>query len=185
MVGDKVGEDAIMEEYGEGLWVFEKDCLYGYADENFNIVIDAQFDWAAPFHEGFAQVMINDEGHFFIDKKGNNAFGVVFTDNEYFSEGLAAVATGDYDDTDDDSDNWSCKNWGFINTKGEMVIAPIYDKAEPFSSGMAAVRVGKKWGYIDKSGKMVIEPQFGSANEFNGDCAKVEAFIDKQGNVHF
>ncbi len=109
----------------------------------------------------------------------------MFTDNEYFSEGLAAVATGDYDDTDDDSDNWSCKNWGFINTKGEMVIAPIYDKAEPFSSGMAAVRVGKKWGYIDKSGKMVIEPQFGSANEFNGDCAKVEAFIDKQGNVHF
>ncbi len=41
----------------------------------------------------------------------------MFTDNEYFSEGLAAVATGDYDDTDDDPDNWTCTNWGFINTK--------------------------------------------------------------------
>lgn len=41
MVGNKVGEDAVMEEYGERLWVFEEDCLYGYAADDFNIVIDA------------------------------------------------------------------------------------------------------------------------------------------------
>jgi len=37
-----------------------------------------------------------------------------------------------------------------------------FAKAEDFSEGFAAVKLGDKWGYIDKTGKIVINPQFNS-----------------------
>ena len=54
-------------------------------------------------------------------------------------------------------------------TKGQTVfrIDAIFERAEKFSEGLAAVRIEGKYGYIDPSGKVVIEPQFDSAGEFN------------------
>lgn len=38
--------------------------------------------------------------------------------------------------------------WGYINNKGEITIAPDYDEARDFSDGWAAVRIGTEWGYV-------------------------------------
>jgi hypothetical protein len=39
--------------------------------------------------------------------------------------------------------------YGYINEKGEEVIPPRFDDAQPFAAnGLAAVRVKGKWGYI-------------------------------------
>lgn len=55
--------------------------------------------------------------------------------------------------------------WGFVNLKGEMVIAPKYVKGDSYSSlrfkeGLAIVTtdtgINKKYGAIDKTGKTVI-----------------------------
>ena len=55
-----------------------------------------------------------------------------------FSEGLAPVKKNG--------------KWGFINTKGDLVIPCEYDFAYSFSNGVALVELNNKYGYIDKYG---------------------------------
>lgn len=79
--------------------------------------------------------------------------------------------------------------YGFINLSGEEVIPVIYEKAEDFSEGLAAVRLKGKWGYIDNDGKTVIPFQYNSATSFKGGSAKVigenmELEIGKDGNSY-
>ena len=63
--------------------------------------------------------------------------------------------------------------WGYIDTKGTLVIASQYDEAKSFSEGLAAVRVGKQWGYIDGAGATKINPQYKFAGEFSDGLAFV------------
>ena len=78
-----------------------------------------------------------------------------------------------------------------------MVIAPKFDKAFPFSEGLAKVALGNKAGFIDKTGKIIIAPQFyvesGLKFDFGGDgfregLAAVRingkvGYIDKRGKL--
>jgi hypothetical protein len=45
--------------------------------------------------------------------------------------------------------------WGYINRKGDFVIKPQFQKAEPFYHGLAQVFLNGQEGYIDKSGQFV------------------------------
>ena len=74
------------------------------------------------------------------------------------------------------------RRFGYIDTNGNVVIAPRFLEAGQFSEGLARVYVGGhyglrrngfgrgvsggKWGYIDTTGKMVIEPRFDHAHDF-------------------
>jgi hypothetical protein len=51
-------------------------------------------------------------------------------------------------------------NYGFINTKGEIVIAPKYEKVTDFCLNRAAFRLNDKWGIIDTNGKVIVAAQF-------------------------
>lgn len=57
--------------------------------------------------------------------------------------------------------------WGYINAQGELLIAPKYDDAKPFSEGRAAVKLGDSWGYIDETGALVVQAQFANAEPFS------------------
>lgn len=80
---------------------------------------------------------------------------------------------------------------GFIDPKGHIVIEPVFDKAVPFSEGLAAFAQNGKWGFIDTAGKVVIEPRFASVGKFSDGLATFEAkghagrtgYIDKTGSV--
>jgi hypothetical protein len=50
--------------------------------------------------------------------------------------------------------------WGFIDGVGKVVVAPRFDRAEPFSSGLAAVRLGDRLGYVDATGAFALVPSF-------------------------
>jgi len=52
--------------------------------------------------------------------------------------------------------------WGYVDAKGAEVIAPTYEKAEPFFAGgeVAKVTLGGKMGLIDKTGKVVLPLQY-------------------------
>lgn len=54
------------------------------------------------------------------------------------------------------SDNLSLSDVGFMNTKGEIVIAAKEQVADKFSNGRAPVFSSGRWYYIDKTGKEVI-----------------------------
>ena len=87
---------------------------------------------------------------------------------------------------------------GYKNLKGEWIVKPIYDYAEPFSEGMACVAKrdefgATKWGFIDRTGKEVIPIMYSFKPEnFHAGLARVQpktnaeflsAFIDKKGNI--
>jgi WG containing repeat len=80
-----------------------------------------------------------------------------------FSEGLAAVRVkGQY---------------GFINDKGDMVIAPQFDLAGAFYLGLAEVLIGNKTGVIDQQGKFVVTPRFARSVPFTNDVVLVREGI--------
>ena len=44
--------------------------------------------------------------------------------------------------------------WGYIDTRGQLIVNPQFDDARPFSEGMAAVLIrnhqADRWGYISR-----------------------------------
>ncbi len=80
--------------------------------------------------------------------------------------------------------------YGYINEKGEIAIAPLYDRAHGFSEGLACVSVVKKGddlsGYINKKGDVVIDMQYDRATDFKDGMAEVLVdgrigYINKKG----
>lgn len=63
--------------------------------------------------------------------------------------------------------------WGIINTKGEFVVQPKYDKADDLmlsTMDLFAVRQKGKWGYVDATGEFVIAPQYNQVGVFFDDA---------------
>lgn len=83
----------------------------------------------------------------------------------------------------DDTDKW-----GYVDADGLVVIPYIYDWADDFIDGYAAVRRRYRWGFIDSNGNEVISFDYngawsfvnGLAPVFNGD---LWGFIDESNNV--
>lgn len=70
--------------------------------------------------------------------------------------------------------------WGYLNSKGSLVILDEYDGARDFSEGLAAVNRNGKWGYINKVGDIIIPFQYRSAGAFSCGLAKVQDFDYKE-----
>jgi hypothetical protein len=64
---------------------------------------------------------------------------------------------------------------GYANRRGKVVIELRFERAYPFSEGLAMVRVDGRIGYINPSGKMVFKlpPKAISARAFRGGLARV------------
>jgi hypothetical protein len=135
----------------------------GFMDRDGRMVIQPRFGTAGDFSEGLAPVTVTEDG---------------FVDNEE----LVGETTSFPDRPE------APPAWGFINTKGEVVVPMIYEKALGFREGLAPVRQGGKWGYIDRQGRMVIGAGFEDARRFRKGIAEVViggniAYIDKSGNL--
>ena len=174
--------------FGEGLAAVYVGDKWGYIDKTGKFVIPPKFKQRFPpslFHEGLAQVEIQEGIHSFIDKSGEVVTALKFIEQRtVFSEGLARVSKGD--------------KVGFVDKTGRFVIEPQFDEAEDFKEGLAVVKVPvkvddkveSKFGFIDKTGKMVIEPRFSEARSFSEGLAVVtinsmdkDGYIDKTGKV--
>jgi hypothetical protein len=79
--------------------------------------------------------------------------------------------------------------WGYINSKGEVVVQPQFVEAWVFSEGLAVACIERsKCGYIDETGKFSVNPQFSTAMRFSDGLAAVEVegkigYIDKTGKL--
>lgn len=65
------------------------------------------------------------------------------------------------------------KKWGFFDSQGMVKIEPIFNDADYFSGGLAAVEISGLWGYIDENGLQVIQPSFSFAGPFHNGKALV------------
>jgi uncharacterized lipoprotein YddW (UPF0748 family) len=79
-------------------------------------------------------------------------------------------------------------NFIYINTSQQISLKAQFDWVEPFSEGMAAVKMGYKWGFIDKTGKLITRLRFDAAEPFIEGLALVKinnkcGFIDKTGKL--
>ena len=56
---------------------------------------------------------------------------------------------------------WGKKGKGVVNSNGEIVVSPIFDRIDSFDNDDEALcRKGRRWGVIDISGNFVIEPKY-------------------------
>lgn len=66
------------------------------------------------------------------------------------------------------------KGYGYVNTKGEIVIEPCYESAGLFHTDLARVKIDEKYGYINTKGELIIPAQYSSAPEKFDRVATVE-----------
>lgn len=127
-----------------------------FADRDGRPVIEGDFLWCNPFHQGRAAVTPRilpdgraNPGHLigYIDETGEFVIPPRFRFADDFREGLARVQ--------DD------RGFGFIDLDGELVIPCRYPQARSFSEGLAAVvdetGDGLRWRYIEPTGATALE----------------------------
>ncbi|HMG72574.1 MAG TPA: WG repeat-containing protein [Pyrinomonadaceae bacterium] len=147
------------------------------------------------FSEGLVPISIKGKWGF-MDRIGKLTIEPQFEDAEGFSEGLAPVKVKGETvwcpaNTSGDRAG-SSMMYGYIDKTGKMVIPAVFNSAEPFSEGVAAVRKCDQAFFIDKTGKTVIKGDFTYALSFSGGLARVETlmkdglfwgYVDKTGKL--
>ncbi|HAS42177.1 MAG TPA: hypothetical protein DCS93_16995 [Microscillaceae bacterium] len=161
------------------------ETTYGFIDKTGKMVI-APTRHISPnvtytFFEGFCKVM--DKESLFINRNGKPLEMAKVSDAQDFSEGLAAVQSA------------SGPKWGFMNTKGTVVIPFRFYEVDytGFKQGLCAVALQyNEWMYINRSGKPMFGQTFKEAKAFSEGMAavakevggqKLFGFIDKNGKM--
>lgn len=144
----------------------------GYVDSHGNVVVNAEYIDAYPYHEGFARVQHRNGKWMYINSKGTVISNSEFQATRSFSEKLAAVKINNL--------------WGFIDTTGKMVIKPHFMSVGNFHEGKAVARISTKiylgglfghksrTGYIDRNGHFIIKPKFKTCRSFSNNRAVVQ-----------
>lgn len=199
--------------FRSGLGRVIRDGKTGYVDPAGKLVIPAGFEWGGDFSEGLAFVK-KDGKCFYINKTGANAF----KRNFYFpapplpagaSEAVVkmlkaqeteAVRTAGFSEGMALFMDSAAKRYGFMDTKGAVVLPPKYGIATRFTEGLAFVRetpVGPAFA-INKKGEKQFdlrENQMPMPEGFvNGFCRvmgrpdynrkdfNIYNYVDKKGN---
>jgi hypothetical protein len=186
--GDVVaaGPNDILQSF---LSVENENYLYGYKNQNDQVVIAPQFELAWNFENGLAAVCKGDQ-HGFCDITGKISllpegikFAVFYNDMagglEFasMSEGMILLV------------NEAESKYGFVNMKNELVVPCIYDNAEAYSEGYSCVYNDNKAGFIDKSGNIHIDLTYSTARSFHEGLAPVSfenglyGFINTSGEL--
>ncbi|MGL4596075.1 MAG: WG repeat-containing protein, partial [Bacteroidia bacterium] len=137
-----------MPVWGDGLFRVRIGDKYGFADALGKIVIEPQFDYVNPFSEGKA-IATNNKKAFIIDKKGTVLIDELVGINGTYSFKNGRARFQDFE-----------RRYGFLNEKGEKIIAAQFEVADDFENGRAIVQVQNKYGVIDELGKFIIEPKY-------------------------
>jgi hypothetical protein len=124
----------------------------------------------------------------FIDKTGRLVIGFDRFPGDVeirdFNEGLAVICLLN-------QGKHSCRATGFIDQRGEIVIAPRFKNARNFSEGLAYVETDEMQGFIDRDGKVAIKLEANQQLMMDGfheglaiiSTEQGQGFIDRSGKV--
>ena len=102
--------------YNDGLLAIRDESgKWGFMDESLHIVIPCVYDSVQPFSNGRTWATVGEE-YLFLDTDGICHFSEKLTKASPFSDGLAAIKTGDL--------------WGFIDESGSIKLAPSLESEE-------------------------------------------------------
>ncbi len=131
---------------------------WGYIDDQNRTVVPFLYDSAARCSDGLCRATLGRDTVYF-DKAGKKVLTVAMNADDFF-EGLAAVANPEH-------------KFGFIDHAGGLAIKHLYQAAESFHEGFAAVQLAGKWGYVDRTGKTVVPFKWTEAGDFSDGFARV------------
>jgi hypothetical protein len=163
--------------YSEDVNLYPGNWYYGFINNKGEWQIPPTLSSATSFIEGVSMAA-NDSISFFMDTKGqvitvlNCHIGEIWTevgsDASDYSEGFAIVYDKD-------------GNSVFINLKGQRLTETKFERANPFSDGMACVQLEDAWGFIDSTGNIRIPPKYYVRSDFSEGVAPVSLKIDETG----
>ncbi|BBM82162.1 WG repeat-containing protein [Candidatus Uabimicrobium amorphum] len=169
---DRNGNSVIKIEFDEaepfsfGAACVKKDGKHGFIDRKGAYIVPLSYDYAFPFHDGLAQVgkTVEKEGektivYGYINPKGKVVIPLTLTgDMPDFLFGF------DYIFSCGRARFFENGKWGFIDKKGQKVIAAQYEDVDAFCENLARVKMDGKYGYIDLEGQLVIPAIYDEAS---------------------
>lgn len=119
--------------------------------------------------------VINRTGDTIVPMQDKKISGVQFVNNN-----LNWIAV-------ESSANPAVSKWGLMNTKGQWLTEPEFDKVWVRLNVLTWVRNDKLWGLIDTAGQFLVEPQFEQIEHFYEYGMKVQknkkwGLVDNSGN---
>ncbi len=177
-------------EFNNGLAFTEKSKDSSYIDICGNTVISLhskeKIYHASHFNDGIAQLVYENKT-VFIDQNGKTVLefpsanksdpasmlNLVFPASDNFTDGLLLVKSiKDYThliralcELPD-----SCL-YGYMNKQNDLIINFIFDDANSFNNGFAAVKKDNKWGAIRTDGTFLISPEYDYLSNFKNGYA--------------
>ncbi|WP_318502358.1 WG repeat-containing protein [Bacillus sp. T3] len=130
-----------------GLAIVWSDGLAGVIDQNGQFVIHLKYESIQPFSEGFAVVHEEGQGMKVIDEAGKEITNKAYSFISAFQEGRAVFQ---------DHIHGNDIRYGYLNSKGKIIIPPQYEFANDFHGGKALVRINDRtFALIDMNGKQL------------------------------
>ncbi len=128
--------------FSSGIALVRKNGKYGYLSSTGKKITNLIYDHATPFVGAVATVE-KDSQVAYINMEGKPIMNWIDKNIIVKSPppGLFVVKVGD--------------KYGYQTLNGRRVIPAEYDQAEPFSDGVALVKMYPKWLYIDTTGKLL------------------------------
>ncbi|OPZ92388.1 MAG: KWG Leptospira [Firmicutes bacterium ADurb.Bin419] len=179
-IKDYSGKDLIKPEYDE-IYSFSEELAavklgdkWGFIGTDGTLKIKPEFDLVNSFCNGLSNIKVNSKWGL-IDTSGKVIVEPKYDNKLQVSDDLILLQGDNY-------------KWGYLDKLGNKVIDYIYEKADYFGEGFAAVYVSGKWGYINKQGNFEIEPCFEEAKRFRQGLARVKKdnkyfYINKKGEM--
>ena len=186
----------VAENFSEGRAVVCKGGLYGCIDKQGNVVVEPKWASMGNYSQGLARVNDGERKgtymepvggkYSFIDLDGElvidcSAWDYVtdFGDDEYATIFVGALNTWGRPDQG---------KYGLINTKGEVLLAPEWEKALSVRDGKVIVQKDGKYGMVTVTGKTVLGFEYEElSHEKEGlYCAKKNGkygYIDSKGKT--
>lgn len=120
-------------------------------------IIRRDLAYLGRYHDGMARVSVKGRTSATLDKKSNHLGKL----RDHFRQLLSPVTLTDYTQHDLNIDRFgylSCDDcaWGYLDTLGEMTVAPQYTFARDFVNDVGIVATEDKWGMIDGKGKTLL-----------------------------
>lgn len=175
-------------------------CRWGYVDNQGNLVLDVEADYALDFYEEeepSAQIMrmnnriayaVKDSKGQVIREKRDADYGIITAEGE-------EILPTTYSGIDNYGDHYQVSvdsTPTFYFTKKGHQIFVNRTKLRPFYEGLAQFKNEEgKWGFLDTAGHVVVAPQFQMTRPFSSGMAMVVdsldrcAFINSKGELKF